>query len=71
MRKCKICGKTFQYHVTSSHLEEHGITRKEYNEIKIREFQFSCGASQKREEADIDSYIINSFRRTKKKYNIK
>lgn len=72
MRKCKICGELFQYHVSNSHLELHGITREEYNEIKGKEAMFSCSTIPKKAiERDIDNYIIESFRKTKKKYNIK
>ena len=34
MKKCKICGAIFEYHITNSHLETHGITRKEYNQLE-------------------------------------
>ena len=71
MRKCKICGEPFQYHVSNSHIESHGITRKEYNQIDGTEFQFNCGVSLGKAESDITNYIIDSFRRTKKRYNIK
>lgn len=67
MRKCKICGEVFQYHVSNTHLESHDITREEYNKIKEKEFNFTCSASMSQDEAEIDSYIINSFYKTKKK----
>lgn len=72
MRKCKICGELFQYHVSNSHLESHDITREEYNAISGKEHIFSCSNSGKEEiERNIDNYIIESFRKTKKRYNIK
>lgn len=71
MRKCKICGEAFQYHVSNSHLESHGVTRKEYNAIKEPEFHFECCASMTQEETNVNNYIINSFRKTKKRYNLK
>lgn len=71
MRKCKICGEIFQYHVSNKHLESHDITREEYNKIKEKEFHFDCCASMSQAEANVDNYIINSFIKTKKKYNLK
>lgn len=71
MRKCKICGEPFQYHVSNAHLETHGVTRKEYNEMKEKEFRFDCSASMSQNESDVNNYIINSFVKTKKKYNLK
>ena len=71
MRRCKICGEVFQYHVTNRHLETHDITREEYNKIDKREFEFDCGISIGQEESNIDNYVINSFLKTKKRYNIK
>lgn len=67
MRKCKICGEIFQYHVSNAHLESHDITRQEYNKIKEKEFNFTCAASIDQDEADIDSYIINSFLKIQKR----
>lgn len=71
MRKCKICGEQFQYHVSNSHLESHGIEREEYNKLKEIEFKFDCSVSIGQKEAEINNYIIRSFHKTKKKYNIK
>lgn len=71
MRKCKICGEAFQYHVSNRHLETHGISRKEYNELKEKEFHFECSAAISQEESNVDNYIINSFIKTKKKNNVR
>lgn len=71
MRKCKICGEAFQYHVPNNHLESHGITRKEYNELKEKEFHFECCAAIDQKESNINNYVINSFIKTKKRYNLK
>lgn len=67
MRRCKICGEVFQYHVSNAHLETHDITRQEYNKIKIKEFNFRCAASMDQKEAEIDNYVIDSFYKIKKK----
>lgn len=75
MKKCKICGKVFQYHIPNSHLEEHDITRKEYNEIKQNDNLFFLPKSKFNESEDmIRNYIINSVikntRKDKKLYSM-
>lgn len=73
MRKCKICGEVFQYHVSNGHLEKHGITREEYNTIEGKEFNFECRSfsKEKKERNIIDDYIINSCKRARKRTNLK
>lgn len=68
MKKCKICGAIFQYHVPNSHLEEHGITRKEYNELKTDDNLFFIPKREySKTEDDIQNHIISMIMRSKKK----
>lgn len=40
MKKCKVCGQLFEYHVTNAHIESHGITREEYKQLPGKEDNF-------------------------------
>ena len=68
MKKCKVCGKIFQYHVPNSHLEEHGLTRKQYNELPENDNLFFIPKAVYSETEDmIRSYIISSTMKNRKK----
>lgn len=58
MKKCKVCGQLFEYHVSNAHIETHDLTRKEYNELPGREDNFIIGAKPfSKKEDDIDDYV--------------
>lgn len=71
MKKCKICGEIFQYHIPNSHLEEHNITRKEYKDLKINDNMFYIPKKQySKAEDDIQNHVINRIYKSKKKRRV-
>lgn len=70
MKKCKVCGELFSFHVTNTHLETHGLTRAEYNALPGREDTFIIKKSNyDKFKADADNYVLEAIRRNKKKNN--
>lgn len=70
MKKCKICGAIFQYHITNSHLETHGITRKEYNQLEGKDEIFCmAGAPYNKTEEEATSHAIDAINRNRKRRN--
>lgn len=66
MKKCKICGQYFDYHITNAHLETHGMTRKEYDAIKQCDTVFTTGGQKRDKDKEIaDSYTIDTIRKMK------
>lgn len=71
MKKCKICGQYFDYHITNAHLESHGITRKEYDAIKGNDTVFTMGKNKRdKNKEDADSYTIDTIRKMKARRNL-
>lgn len=70
MKKCKVCGAIFQYHITNSHLETHGITRKEYNQLEGKDEIFCMAvAPYNKTEEDATSHAIDAINRNRKRRN--
>lgn len=70
MKKCKVCGAIFQYHITNSHLETHGITRKEYNQLEGKnDTIYIFGAPYNRAEKEATSHAIDAINRNRKRRN--
>ncbi|WP_277229728.1 hypothetical protein [Romboutsia timonensis] len=70
MKKCKICGAIFEYHITNSHLETHGITRKEYNQLEGKDDIFyMVGAPYNKTEEEATNHAINAINRNRKRKN--
>lgn len=70
MKKCKICGQYFEYHITNSHLETHGISREDYNNIPIRDQVFVMGHSEfDKTNDDVISHVIRVINRNKRRRN--
>lgn len=58
MKKCKVCGQLFEYHVTNAHIESHGITREEYKKLPGKEDNFVIGSKPfSSKDDDLRDYV--------------
>lgn len=71
MKKCKICGQYFDYHITNAHLESHGITRKEYKQIPEKDDVFVIGRSNyNKTDDDVNGHVSDTINRNRRKRNL-
>lgn len=71
MKKCKICGQYFDYHITNAHLETHGITRAEYKKLPQKDDIFILGRSNySKTEEDVTSHVSDTINKNKRKRNL-
>lgn len=68
MKKCKICGEIFTYHISSSHLEKHNVTREEYKNLPGREDVFVIkNIPFDKDKDDVDNYVRGTVEKNKKR----